>query len=273
MNMLMNRNKNKKQPYSLCPGRFKSFKKLVEFKEWDKIRKIFSQSTTRASSFCSEVYEAELTSLGLAICQNAPTDIIESMIKIDPSLISGRDVFGLNVLHLGCLNGASLRIVELILRNHGYLVKEVDGDGRSPLHHATEYATYCALEDVEDHFYYIEVVEAVCHFAPGMTIIPDKHGVTPIDMVQDMKIKTEIESMEYDRLEIIYVILKTASIKHYQANQVRWIDQRIQRESGLYDDMTYSSLVNMYMINDNDSDNGGTAKTSSILTTSQYSCA
>ena len=172
--MMKFRKNNKKEPaFSLCPAgrRRKSFKKLVALKEWDEIRTIFSnESTTRASSLCSEVYEAELTPLGLAVCQNAPTDIIESMIKVDHSLISRRDVYGLNVLHLGCLNGASLRMVQFILRNYDYLVKEIDGDGRSPLHHATEYATYCALNDVDDHFYYIEVVEDVCQSVPEMKI-------------------------------------------------------------------------------------------------------
>lgn len=178
----------------------------------------------------SENFEGGLTCLSLAVCQDAPIDVIDAIIRADRSLITNRDVFGLNVLHLGCLNGASLSIIQYIARCYGSLLRQLDVDRRTPLHHAVEYAIHCVLEDQDAYFYYIEVLEELCQIAPDLVIIQDVTGISPIDMVQDVKVRTEVESMEYDRLEIVYDVLKSASIEDYKAKQKDWVTERLIRE-------------------------------------------
>lgn len=208
----------------------RSLKKLIQLKEWDDVIETLENASI-GKAFCREKFEGGLTCLSLAVCQNAPISVIESMIKLHPSLISNTDVFGLNVLHLGCLNGASLHIIQYLIRHHQFLTREIDVDGRSPLHHAVEYAIYCALEGQDVYFHYIEVLEDLCSLAPDLTIIQDNTGITSIDMVQDVKVRMDIQSAEYDRLEIIYDVLKKTSIQHYKTQRNAWILERLKEEA------------------------------------------
>lgn len=201
--------------------------KLIERSKWVEIREHLESPSSK--SIVQKKYDGDLTCLGLAICHNAPIDIIDSMIEIDVELVSSTDVYGLNVLHLGCLNGAPFNLIQYILQRHGGLIRKVDVDGRSPLHHAVEYSTYCAIEGRDDYFYYIEVVEELCSFAPDLAILYDRYHVTPLDLVQNVKMQTDPDTMEYERLDIIYEALVNASITNFKAIQKKLIEQRLSR--------------------------------------------
>lgn len=213
---------------SPLPGRGR-MKKLIQAKQWDAIRKILDPRSVN-SSVLREKFEGGLTCLSLAVCHDAPTDVIDAIIKVDSSLLMNRDVFGLNVLHLGCLNGASLYTIQHIAEHSLFLLRQLDVDKRTPLHHAVEYSIQCVLEDQDEFFYYIEVLEEIVSVAPDLVLIQDVAGITPIDMVQDVKVKTEVESMEYDRLDIVYDVLNSAAVATYKDMQREWIQHRLKQE-------------------------------------------
>jgi len=87
-----------------------------------------------------------LTCLGVAICYSAPLDIIGRLIEDDPTLPMKHDDYGLTVLHLGCLNGARANVIQFLLMRYAHLARELDYDGRCPLHHAVEFAC-CSISE------------------------------------------------------------------------------------------------------------------------------
>jgi hypothetical protein len=233
-----------------------SFKLLIEGGQWSTIRTFLKTALSSSLSpsqlltcqnqnarlgylLCQARYESNLTCLGLAICHGAPIDILQDMIRIDPSLPTIRDTYGLTVLHLGCLNGAPLRIIEYLLdldkqQQNKYshdsslgLPRILDNDRRSPLHHAVEYACCSIMDIVDDEYnypvsYYIIALQKICLSAPEMVFVQDYDGITPIDMVQDIKAETKLDSKAFERLDIIYQVLKVTSIHVYKTNQRRW---------------------------------------------------
>lgn len=195
-----------------------TFKLLIQERRWESVRECLK--SPERLLLCQARYDSNLTCLGTAVCSWAPLDIVKEMIMIDETLPTTCDAYNFTVLHLGCLNGAPLNIVQYLLRNYGHLARELDCDRRSPLHHAVECACCYAFEI--DSPSYIEVVKNLCYYAPDMVHAQDVNGHTPIDMVQDVKADTTTESVKFQRLELLYQVLRLTSIYVYKSNQGLW---------------------------------------------------
>ena len=151
-----------------CPVFFK----LMYDRHWEKVRECLQlppsssleeDQSTRMSSFLSRAIEfplsktkrdlrkkslllcqqrdhSNLTCLALALGHNAPLDIIQGIIKIEPSLPCLFDDYGATAIHIACLNGASFKSIDFVLSKNECILKRLDIDKRSVLHHAVEYA-------------------------------------------------------------------------------------------------------------------------------------
>lgn len=154
----------------------------------------------------------------MALGFHAPAEIIEQMIKVDPNMAREKDVFGATSLHVSCLNGAPLYLIEVIIRNYPDLAKVVDSDQRGPLHHAIEFS--CQSGTIEDS--YLDVIRLLCDVAPEMVNCIDKSGETPIDLIQFVKSNTNPASQEHKRLHMLYCYLREVSIQLYRESKKRW---------------------------------------------------
>ena len=189
---------------------------LLGKKKWRKIRRLIK--TSKGYDLCQERDASNLNCLALALGNNAPIDVIQDMISIDPSLAKSKDMFGASVLHIACLNGTSYELILLILGQYGELVRDLDFDKRAPLHHAVEYA----CQSGDESYSYMDVIEAICMRAPEMVHLSDKDGDTPIDLVQLIKLDTNEKSREYARLHRIYTFLRKTSVEVFRQQKKRW---------------------------------------------------
>jgi len=201
---------------------------LIKDKNWDEalihIQSFIKENKNNIQKILKERHEANLNSFELAVCLKAPQELLEEMIQIDKSLPTSHDPFGLTALHIGCLNGATLNAVKLILQDHPHLASQLDDDNKSPLHHAVEHACTSASGDGD---FYIDVLQALCLAAPDMVHIRDKSGVTPIDFVQDCKAEADVDSILFQKLDIVYKVLSVTSIYLYRTNKQRWERQNV----------------------------------------------
>eukprot|EP00567_Pseudictyota_dubia_P000512 CAMPEP_0197464818 /NCGR_PEP_ID=MMETSP1175-20131217/64223_1 /TAXON_ID=1003142 /ORGANISM="Triceratium dubium, Strain CCMP147" /LENGTH=277 /DNA_ID=CAMNT_0043000815 /DNA_START=128 /DNA_END=962 /DNA_ORIENTATION=+ len=101
-------------------------------------------------------------------------------------------------LHVACSTGASVDAVCLLLRatspppadaddrsasegsNQGAALC-ADADGRTPLHHAVEYASGNYYSDT------LEVIAVLCAACPGAAFVKDRWGETPCDVAAQME--------------------------------------------------------------------------------------
>ena len=159
-------------------------------------------SPKKASQLCEYRDETGLTFLSCALGFDAPTDVICDILKVDPSLAKEKDMFEASILHIACSNGARFDNIDVIVTQFPDLVSELDGDMRCPLHHAVEYA--CLFGD-EGHSY-LDVIELLFFKDPEMIYSEDKNGDTPIDIVQNLKQKVNINSSLYPGLQNISAV-------------------------------------------------------------------
>ncbi len=192
---------------------------LIKERNWDDTKLQLQSIEDQPADFLQERHEANLTCFDLAVCLKAPPEVLEEMIKFDKSLPTMRDSYGLTALHIGCLNGAPLTTVKILLQDNMQLASGLDHDHRCPLHHAVEYACCSATGDGD---FYIDVLQSLCLAAPDMVHAQDKVGVTPIDLVQDAKADTEADSLMFQKLDIVYKVLSVTSIYVYRTNKREW---------------------------------------------------
>ena len=263
--------KNEEDSFSSCSKKSTSSNyaipylfELITKKEWDTIRGCLMSSL--AVSLCQERDNTNLSCLALALAYQAPLDIIEHMIQIDPSPLTSYacDDYGATPLHVGCLNGASLESLDLILRKYKHLVTMLDCDQRAPLHHAVEYAcdccggnstTLCDSSSTSDdlscnsgssieceqepgtttrqsYSYCVRLLEMLCKAAPEVVHVQDNNGkgLTPLDIVQIYKAKRDPDSEEHKKLHSLYEVLRDTSILVYRTNKLFWEEEETRVE-------------------------------------------
>lgn len=189
---------------------------VIEKKKWRKVRRLLKSHNR--FELCQEQDTSKLSCLALALGHNAPIEIIQEMVGIDPSLCNSRDFFGATVLHVACLNGASIETIQFIVSQNADLVASQDFDLRSPLHHAVEQA----IQSVERDNLYLPVIELLSSLCPEMVFVCDKDGDTPIDLVQILKADINPASDEYARLHEIYSRLRQVGVDIYTKNRNQW---------------------------------------------------
>ena len=166
--------------------------------------------------------DSNLTCLSLALGYQAPIEIIEQMINLDPQLAYEKDNFGETSLHVACLNGAPLNLVSLLLERHEDIAYEADHDNRVALHHAVEYSCEREVSDDDTHETYIDVMQSLCDAAPSTLYNFDMSGETPIDLVQTFKTKYDVSSAMHEKLQLIYRELTDKSIQYYLEQKDEW---------------------------------------------------
>jgi len=68
----------------------------------------------------------------------------------------------------------------------------------------------------------VQVVAFLCDMAPEMVHTRDNAGVTPTDLVQNVKFNTDPSSDNYFRLQRVYKVLRKTSIRIYKKNKELW---------------------------------------------------
>lgn len=195
---------------------------LIVKQRWRKLSHFLN--SRKGNELIRERDGSNLNCLSLSLGYQAPIEIIEKMIQMDPQLALEKDSFGATSLHVACLNGTPVNLVNVLLQHHHDLAYEVDLDHRGPLHHAVEYACEREVSHHDDytHDTYIDVIHTVCKAAPEMLYCCDNMGETPIDAVQVMKAKCKESGPRYEKLQLIYLELTDQSIQLYRENKRRW---------------------------------------------------
>lgn len=193
---------------------------FIRQKEWDQLRKILTSRKGRL--YCQEKDSSNLTCIGLALAQSAPCDIISKIYELHPESIDVIDNFGATALHIGCLNGTPIENAEFIIKMRPDFVTWLDCDQRSPLHHTVDFI----CNDNEANIYTsIQILKYLCTLNTQVLHAQDKNGVTPIDLVQNMKMKEYKEhkdSERYQRLHKIYQFLHKTNVEIYRKQKLQW---------------------------------------------------
>jgi ankyrin repeat protein len=198
--------------------------KLVEDGLWNKVRKKLNSRAGKKISKLKD--ETELNLLGVALGSRAPNDIVKLIISLNPDSILSKDLYGAMPLHLGCLNGISPDIVQMIFDlDGGQSARIPDKDNRTALHHAVEFA--CMLSNADDSSILsiafeesIEIIELLLSVAPETVLFTTLGGHSPLDIPQIIKGRRNLD--EHDNLDEIYRLLKEASIKFYKTQKEIW---------------------------------------------------
>jgi len=112
--------------------------KAILLKRWNKVEQIVM--STGGELQVKEQLESGVTVLGIALSCDPPSEIIETMLKIESINSLKVDNLGMLPLHLACINGASLECVRLVLENDGgACAQAIDNMKKAPLHYAMEY--------------------------------------------------------------------------------------------------------------------------------------
>lgn len=170
--------------------------------------------------------KTDLNVLGAALGSRAPTDVIALILELNPNLVTERDSYGAVPLHLGCLNGISPEVMNLIFQYDGGKSAHIpDSDNRTALHHAVEFSCKITMHDdssVVSMMYEesIEIIEQLLSIAPETVLYVTSRGDCPLDIPHEFKIKY-VDKKEYN-FDEIYSIIKEASIELYREMKTKW---------------------------------------------------
>lgn len=189
--------------------------KMIESEDWSQVRHFIQ--TDQGSKTCKKSDTSGLSVLGMALGFHAPIDIVIKMLEIDPKSSLKYDMFHAVPLHVACLNGADLEVVNYLLDHDDNASAHcADSDKRVALHHAVEYACKAATEDERENDG-IDVIKSLTSAAPTMIQNSDIHGDTPVDLCQMVKYEIGDENhLNYKNAEKVYKILREASIRLYR---------------------------------------------------------
>ncbi len=200
---------------------------LIEKKRWRAVRKqLLARNKNNVHELIRNQGFQGLSTLSLALGHNAPIDIIELILDIDPSLALKRDFLGATPLHIACLNGADVAAIQLLIEQYPNLVNQCDNDNRTPLHHAVEYV--CQLEGAGDSVItnVVDVIKTLLELCPEIVHSMDKHGDSPMDLAHVIMMETdtsfEDDASTFSRVEFVYKLLKKVSVDVYINKKKQW---------------------------------------------------
>mmetsp|Transcript_16923 Transcript_16923/g.21414 ORF Transcript_16923/g.21414 Transcript_16923/m.21414 type:complete len:293 (-) Transcript_16923:178-1056(-) len=210
------------------PTNNSSFLSLFEKQKWKAIRNRLK--SRKAAQFVRATGCFGISTLALALGHNAPLEIVETILDLDPTLALQKDVLGASPLHIACLNGAPLHSIKLLVQRYPHLVPDRDSDLRTPLHHAVEFICRMdngVLHQDQDSQSMLDIVKELISVSPDTIHWTDKHGDSPLDLTHIIMIETDSSSFTEDestfrRVEQLYRFLKKESIKTYLRNKKKW---------------------------------------------------
>jgi hypothetical protein len=206
--------------------KLKQMSSLILNEKWDEVR--LKLKSSHGKDWTRVVDESGLCLLGMLLGSQAPKDIVELIILLNPGSIYCRDKFGALPLHIGCLNGISSEVVQMIINiDNGYSARVVDEDNRTALHHAVELSCIlsCKTEDsTQISLLYeesINIIEILLSIAPeNVHVMSTKSGDTPLDIPQKFILRRK--DMQESQIYEIYRLLKETSVALYLMNKRRW---------------------------------------------------
>ena len=202
-----------------------TFLSKFEKKQWRDIRK--KLQSKKGSQLVEATGCYGITTLALALGHNAPLDIIELILDLDPSLAEQKDVLGASPLHIACLNGAPVPSIKLLIERYPHLVEDKDSDQRTPLHHAVEFICRLDRNDDYDRVGIYDVITMLIDTSPDIIHWTDKHGDSPIDLTHVVMIETDSSSYTEDesifsRVDQLFKFLKRISIRVWLDKKKKW---------------------------------------------------
>lgn len=222
----------KKRKHELCGGDTMIKEKMeiflmVRSRNWNRVRKALRSG--RGKILCSYKDDTNLNILGMTLGLRPPTEIVELILSINPNLVHEPDDHGALPLHLGCLNGISMEVFQLVTAGSGSkAARAQDIDNRTALHHAVEYI--CLLSKCDDsnnsslisimYEESIEVIENLLSMVPEAVHCVTVTGDCPLDIPHIFKVKWGC--IENPRLDEVYRLLKATSIELYHISKKRW---------------------------------------------------
>ena len=170
--------------------------------------------------------ETKLTILGMVLGSRAPYDVVEKVIDIHPAFVIKPDKFNALPIHVACLNGTTVQILQLLLERGGIgTLRHSDSDGRVPLHHAVEFATTKRLPgeipvDEEEVF---AVVEFLCNVAAETLRNDDEKGKYPMCLAHIfIDAAHRIMDMNWaQRIDRVILLLRKSNIELYKIQQAQ----------------------------------------------------
>jgi ankyrin repeat protein len=188
----------------------------AEKEKWRKVRR--SLFRPRAPIFVKERDSTGLTFLGLCVGLDAPLDILVRILSLHPQQAFEVDLFGASALHLACLNGASVQVVQLLTDACKGLVSTVDADDRLPIHHTAD----CLSRYEMDVNLCVDVMRLMLNIEPEIINARDKNGDTPVDLIQRARCEENIsEALDYN-LKRVYCFLRDTYVQLWRIKKVQW---------------------------------------------------
>lgn len=200
---------------------------LIRSRSWDHVLKALASS--RGKIICTYKDSSNLNILGMVLGLRPPTGIVELILSHNPELIHEPDCHGVLPMHIGCLNGISIEIFNLLITiGGGRSLSARDKGNRTVLHHAVEYV--CLISRCDDSndsslisIMYeegIEVMEQLLSMIPEAVHCISESGDSPLDIPHIFQVKWSCT--QNARLDEIYRLLKATSIELYQKSRLAW---------------------------------------------------
>ena len=191
-------------------------------KKWKKLCRLLKRKKGDYIEICKASDSTGLSLFGFAIASGAPNDVLDTILKIDPTQSHSADCFGATPLHIACLNGAPVRAIKYLIKIRGELVKAQDIDLRVPLHHAVE----CLVRDEISFHDGIECIQRLCDADSTLIHSTDKYSDSPIDLLQGaISLMNIRQNKRYDALYKLYNFLTELSIKEHKRKKLFWESQ------------------------------------------------
>ena len=215
----------------------------IKERDWDKVRKRLS--SRNPIQFASGSDSTGLTILSCALGSGAPLEIIELLLKVNPSASQEKDNYGAVPIHVACLNGARFEIVKLLIEHdNGATLRMPDNDNRLPLHHAVEFCARLSQEEIDTGLFVpsypsvdvesvssrsshssfeedLEIIRALCARAPETVHHQNNNNDTPLDVAHVIRMIANTR-LKKKRIKMVYEILKDTSIQLYRERKIRW---------------------------------------------------
>ena len=195
------------------------FQYVVRMK-WKKLCRLLKRKKGDYIEMCKARDSTGLSLFGFAIASGAPNDVLDTILKVDPTQSYSADCFGATPLHIACLNGAPPRAIKYLIKIRGGLVKAKDIDSRVPLHHAVE----CLARDEISFHDAIDCIQRLFDADSTLIHATDKFSDSPIDLVQ-IALMNIRKDTRYDALYKLYNFLTELSIKEHKRKKLLWESQ------------------------------------------------
>ena len=112
--------------------------KLIVTQKWKEVRRIFQKKHKIVIEEIDQ-FRNDLSLLSIACSHNAPHDIIEILLAIDPESARMPDAHRMLPLHIACLVGAHSESVGVLLNHYLQAAKAVDDFDRTPMHYSMQF--------------------------------------------------------------------------------------------------------------------------------------